>query len=65
MTGIRQAFCRHGRKVAKIDQAEARGLHEIKAVWENSTKHVQSESIYNVEEAKAAIEMANLLKRIE
>ena len=27
---------------------EARGLHEIKAVWENSTKHVQTESIYNV-----------------
>ena len=37
---------------------EARGLHEIKAVWENSTKHVQTESIYNVAEAKAAIEMA-------
>ncbi|MBK8784104.1 MAG: trimethylamine methyltransferase family protein [Anaerolineales bacterium] len=37
---------------------EARGLHELKAVWENSTKHVQTESIYNVEEAKAAIEMA-------
>ena len=37
---------------------EARGLHELKAVWENSTKHVQTESVYNVEEAKAAIEMA-------
>ena len=37
---------------------EARGLHELKAVWENSTKHVQTESIYNVEEAKAAIKMA-------
>lgn len=41
--------------------AEARGLHEIKAVWENSTKHLQTESIYNVEEAKAAIEMAALI----
>ena len=40
---------------------EARGLHEIKAVWENSTKHLQTESIYNVEEAKAAIEMAALI----
>ena len=40
---------------------EARGLHEIKAVWENSTKHVQTESIYNVAEAKAAMEMAALL----
>ncbi len=37
---------------------EARGLHELKAVWDNSTKHVQTESVYNVEEAKAAIEMA-------
>ena len=37
---------------------EARGLYEIKAVWENSTKHVQTESIYNVHEAHAAMEMA-------
>lgn len=40
---------------------EARGLHELKAVWENSTKHVQTESIYNVEEAVASMEMAMLL----
>ena len=40
---------------------EARGLHEVKTIWENSTKHVQTESIYNVHEAKAAIEMAALL----
>jgi trimethylamine---corrinoid protein Co-methyltransferase len=38
-----------------------RGLHEIKAVWENSTKHVQTESIYNETEAHAAMEMAGLL----
>lgn len=37
---------------------ETRGLHEIKAVWENSTKHVQTESIYNEQEARLAIEMA-------
>ena len=37
---------------------ETRGLHEIKAIWENSTKHVQTESIYNAREAEAAIEMA-------
>jgi trimethylamine---corrinoid protein Co-methyltransferase len=43
---------------AQDTPVEARGLHELKAVWENSTKHVQTESIYNVEEAKAAIEMA-------
>jgi trimethylamine---corrinoid protein Co-methyltransferase len=35
-----------------------RGLHEIKAIWENSTKHVQTESIYNEREACAAMEMA-------
>lgn len=40
---------------------EARGLHELKAVWENSTKHVQTESIYNLEEAKASMEMATML----
>lgn len=41
--------------------AETRGLHEIKTIWENSTKHVQTESIYNEHEAKAAIEMAALI----
>ena len=40
---------------------ETRGLHEIKAIWENSTKHVQTESIYNEREARAAIEMAALI----
>ena len=40
---------------------ESRGLYEIKAIWENSTKHVQTESIYNTSEAKAAIEMAALI----
>jgi trimethylamine--corrinoid protein Co-methyltransferase len=38
-----------------------RGLHEIKAIWENSTKHVQTESIYSKREAIAAIEMAGLI----
>jgi trimethylamine--corrinoid protein Co-methyltransferase len=40
---------------------QTRGLHEIKAIWENSTKHVQTESIYSDKEARAAIEMAGLL----
>ncbi|HTP02392.1 MAG TPA: trimethylamine methyltransferase family protein [Anaerolineales bacterium] len=40
---------------------ETRGLHEIKAIWENSTKHVQTESIYKASEAAAAIEMASLI----
>jgi trimethylamine---corrinoid protein Co-methyltransferase len=46
---------------AQDTPVEARGLHEIKTVWENSTKHVQTESIYNVAEATAAMEMAALL----
>jgi trimethylamine--corrinoid protein Co-methyltransferase len=40
---------------------ESRGLHELKVIWENSTKHVQTESIYTVAEAEAAVEMAILL----
>ncbi len=40
---------------------ETRGLHEIKAIWENSTKHVQTESIYRLHEARAAVEMAALI----
>jgi trimethylamine--corrinoid protein Co-methyltransferase len=43
---------------AQDKPVETRGLHEIKAIWENSTKHVQTESIYNEKEARAAIEMA-------
>ncbi len=46
---------------AQDTPVESRGLHEIKTIWENSTKHVQTESIYSVPEAKAAIEMAALL----
>jgi trimethylamine--corrinoid protein Co-methyltransferase len=40
---------------------ETRGLHEIRAIWQNSTKHVQTESIYNERETRAAIEMAALI----
>jgi trimethylamine--corrinoid protein Co-methyltransferase len=46
---------------AQDKPAETRGLHEVRAIWENSTKHVQTESIYNEREARAAIEMAALL----
>jgi trimethylamine---corrinoid protein Co-methyltransferase len=46
---------------AQDKPVETRGLHEIKAIWENSTKHVQTESIYKAREAKAAIEMAALI----
>jgi trimethylamine--corrinoid protein Co-methyltransferase len=40
---------------------KTRGLHELKAIWENSSKHVQTESIYNEREARAAIELAALV----
>jgi trimethylamine---corrinoid protein Co-methyltransferase len=40
---------------------KTRGLHEIKAIWENSTKHVQTESIYSEKEARAAAKMAELI----
>lgn len=43
---------------AQDKPSTTRGLHELLAVWENSTKHVQTESIYNVPEAKTAIAMA-------
>lgn len=37
---------------------ETRGLHELAAIWTHSTKHAQTESIYTVREANAAVEMA-------
>ena len=37
---------------------KTRGLHELRAIWENSTKHVQTESVYSEHEARAAVEMA-------
>jgi trimethylamine--corrinoid protein Co-methyltransferase len=37
---------------------KSRSLHELLAIWENSTKHVQTESIYSEREAVAAVEMA-------
>lgn len=43
---------------AQDKPVETRGLHEIKTVWENSSKHVQTESIYNAAEAEAAMQMA-------
>jgi len=40
---------------------ESRGLHELLAVWKNSKKHVQTESIYTEKEARGAVEMAACL----
>jgi len=37
---------------------KTRGLYELRAIWENSTKHVQTESVYSEHEARAAVEMA-------
>ena len=40
---------------------ESRGLHELLAIWENSTKHVQTESVYSIAEARASVEMASVI----
>src|SRR5512136_3029697 len=37
---------------------ETRSLHELLAIWNNSTKHVQTESIVTEREARASVEMA-------
>ena len=39
----------------------SRGLHELAAIWRNSTKHVQTESIVTRHEARAAVEMATAI----
>ena len=41
--------------------AKTRGLQELRAIWENSTKHAQTESIYNEDEARVAVEMAAII----
>jgi trimethylamine:corrinoid methyltransferase-like protein len=40
---------------------QTRGLHELLAIWRNTTKHVQTESVYSESEARGAAEMAVLL----
>ena len=40
---------------------QTRGLHELCAIWQNSTKHAQTESIYSEREARAAVEMAAVI----
>jgi trimethylamine--corrinoid protein Co-methyltransferase len=40
---------------------ESRSLHELLAIWRNSTKHLQTESIYSEREARAAVEMASAI----
>ena len=46
---------------AQDTPVKTRGLYEIKTIWENSTKHIQTESIYSIHEARASMEMAALL----
>jgi trimethylamine---corrinoid protein Co-methyltransferase len=46
---------------AQDKPAETRSLHELHAIWENSTKHVQTESVYSIAEAHAAMEMAEAI----
>jgi trimethylamine--corrinoid protein Co-methyltransferase len=40
---------------------ESRSLHELLAIWRNSSKHAQTESIYSEEETRTAIEMASAI----
>ncbi len=40
---------------------ESRSLHELLAIWKNSTKHVQTESIYTEHEARGSVKMAAAL----
>jgi trimethylamine---corrinoid protein Co-methyltransferase len=40
---------------------ETRSLHELSAIWGNSTKHVQTESVYSEAEARTAVEMAAMV----
>jgi trimethylamine--corrinoid protein Co-methyltransferase len=40
---------------------ETRALHELVAIWSNSTKHLQTESIVTRHEARAAVEMAAVI----
>ncbi len=37
---------------------QSRSLHELLAIWQNSSKHVQTESIYSGSEAREAVKMA-------
>lgn len=49
----------HWVPVSAQDQPpETRSLHELAAIWRNSTKHVQTESVVSEREARAAIDMA-------
>jgi len=40
---------------------ESRGLHELEAAWTNTTKHLQTESLLQPGEMKAAVEMASAI----
>ena len=40
---------------------QSRGLHELEAVWSVSKKHVQTETVVNEREMRAAVEMAATL----
>ena len=46
---------------AQDQPPETRSLHELAAIWRNTTKHVQSESVVSEREALAAIEMAAVI----
>src|SRR5512136_725683 len=56
------AIAFHWTAVSAQDKSkETRSLHELLAIWNNSTKHVQTESIVTEREARASVEMAALI----
>ncbi|MFC2164804.1 trimethylamine methyltransferase family protein [Acidobacteriota bacterium] len=38
-----------------------RGLHELLAIWKNTTKHLQTESVYSEKQARGSVEMAAII----
>lgn len=56
------AIAFHWPTVAAQDcPAATRGLHELEAIWHNSTKHVQTESIITEAEAQGVVEMGEAI----
>jgi trimethylamine--corrinoid protein Co-methyltransferase len=48
--------------VSAQDRGVSSPLHELDATWNNSIKHIQSETLMGAEPAKFAVEMANVLR---
>jgi trimethylamine--corrinoid protein Co-methyltransferase len=48
--------------VSAQDYGVSSPLHELDATWNNSVKHIQSETLMGAEPAKFAVEMANVMR---